>query len=181
MAELTVDVVYGTSLFDVSLEMNKTLEVVKDFNFFVKNLNEQPMLLEFLCTPTIPKNEKKEVVKNCFDGLICQELLNFIYILIDKKRCRNIKMIFNYFNKLIDKNQNVSNGIVYSCEVLSPEEITSIELETGKLLRKHINLKNEIDKSIIGGFKILIEGKVIDASVKKRLIGLKDSLIQMEI
>jgi F-type H+-transporting ATPase subunit delta len=181
MAELTVDVVYGTSLFDVSLEMNKTLDVLKDFDFFMKSLTEQPMFYEFLCTPTIPKNEKKDVVKNCFDGLICQELLNFIYILIDKKRCRNIKMIFNYFHKLIDKNQNVSNGIVFSFEELSLEEIASIENETGKLLRKKINLKNEIDKSIIGGFKILIEGKVIDASVKKRLIDLKDSLIHMEI
>jgi ATP synthase F1 delta subunit len=181
MAELTVDVVYGASLFDVSQEMNKTVEMAKDFNFFIKSIDANPMFQEFLCTPTIPKDEKKEVVKNCFDGLICQELMNFIYILIDKKRCRNIKMIYNYFNKLIDKSQNVSHGVVFSYQELSAEEISGIEVETGRLLKKHINLKNEIDKTIIGGFKILIEGKVIDATVKKRLMDLKDSLMHMEV
>ena len=134
MAELTVDVVYGASLFDVSVEIGRTKEIAEDFNVVIKSLEQNPMFLEFLSTPTIPKDEKKEVVKNCFDGKISNELL-----------------------------------------------ISSIEIEAGTLLGKHVNLKNEIDKTIIGGFKILIEGKVIDASVKKRLMDLKDSLMHMDV
>ncbi len=181
MAELTVDVVYGASLFDVSVEIGRTKEIAEDFNVVIKSLEQNPMFLEFLSTPTIPKDEKKEVVKNCFGGKISDELLNFIYVLIDKKRCRNIKKIASYFNKLIDRSQNVSNGTIFSVEKLSAEEISSIEVEAGTLLGKHVNLKNEIDKTIIGGFKILIEGKVIDASVKKRLMDLKDSLMHMDV
>lgn len=181
MAELTVDVVYGTSLFDVAVERNITKEVAEAFDFVLKCFDDEPMFFEFLCTPTIPKNEKKDVVKNCFDGMICQELLNFIYVLVDKKRCRNIKMIAKYFHKLIDKSQNISNGTIFSFEELSPLELSSLEEETGKLLRKTVKLDNEIDKGLLGGIKILIEGKVIDASVKKRLLDLKENLIQMEV
>ncbi len=43
-----------------------------------------------------------------------------------------------------------------------------LQEDLSKLLRKKVFLKNEIDLSLLGGIKIQIEGKVLDASLKRR-------------
>jgi F0F1-type ATP synthase delta subunit len=39
-----------------------------------------------------------------------------------------------------------------------------------------VRLENRIDKSIIGGAKIYVDGKLIDASVKSRLENMKQRI-----
>ena len=51
---------------------------------------------------------------------------------------------------------------------LTDEHIAELEEETSKLLNVKVKLKNEIDPGLIGGFKILAEGKIIDASIRRK-------------
>ena len=51
------------------------------------------------------------------------------------------------------------------------------EEQTGNLIKENVKLENEIDASIIGGIKILIDGKVIDATLRKRLDDLGSSIL----
>lgn len=181
MAELTVDAVYGTALFDVAVEQDMLVKIQEDFDLVIQSLSEEPMFFEFLTMPTVPKDVKKQVVKDCFSGQISQELLNFIFVLIDKKRSRNLKEIARFYKKKMDTSRNISTGVIISVGLLTPDELKSFESETGKLLQKTVILKNETDPSIIGGVKILIEGKIIDATIKKRLHNLKESLSQLAV
>lgn len=181
MAELTVDAVYGTALFDVAREQDKLVKIQEDFDLVIHSLQEELLFFEFLTMPTIPKDVKKQVVRECFEGQISQELLNFIFVLIDKKRTKNLKEIAKFYRKKMDTSQNISTGIIISVESLTRDELNSFEDETGKLMRKTVKLKNEIDPGIIGGVKILIEGKIIDATIQKRLHNLKESLSQLAV
>ena len=52
-----------------------------------------------------------------------------------------------------------------------------MEEQAGKLLQKKIKLKNLTDPGLVGGVKIFVEGKVIDASVKGRLQDLKNLMV----
>jgi len=181
MAELTVDAVYGTALFDVAMEQDMLVKIQEDFDLVIRSLSEEPMFFEFLTMPTIPKDVKKQVIRDCFAGQISQELLNFMFVLIDKKRSRNLREIAKFYRKKMDTSRNISSGVIISVEALTQEELASFEGETGKLLRKTVKLKNETDPSIIGGVKILIEGKIIDATIQKRLHNLKESLSQLAV
>ena len=40
--------------------------------------------------------------------------------------------------------------------------------QTSKLLQENIRLTNETDPGLIAGIKVLVEGKIIDASFRKR-------------
>ena len=52
---------------------------------------------------------------------------------------------------------------------LSDEQMKKFEEDAGKLLSKKVKLHNEIDKTIIGGVRLLVDGKQIDASLRSRL------------
>lgn len=168
MAELAVDLTYGTALMEAAEDVGKQQEILEEGQQIVEILKAEPDLKAFIDYPAISADEKKKVLKEIFDGKICQELLNFMYVLIDKRRAGRFERIIKVYRDLLEKEEGVSYGVVYSVEKLSAERLAQLEEQTSRLLQMNVKLENEIDPKLIAGVKILVEGKIIDASYRKR-------------
>jgi len=168
MAELAVDLTYGTALVEAAREVGKEDQILEEAQAVVQLIEDEPDLHQFINYPGVSADEKKEVLKNIFEGRICEELLNFLYILVDKRRTMNFGRIIKVYKSLIEKEEGVSYGTVYSVVKLSDERIAELEEQTSKLLQMKVKLENEIDPSLLAGFKVLVEGKIIDASYRKK-------------
>lgn len=168
MAELTIDITYGTALYEAAKETGKTEIILEEATEVLGILLQEPDLYNFINYPAISAAEKKAAIENIFDGKICDELLNFICILIDKRRTMHFEKIIKVYKKLVDRKDGLSYGTVYSVIPLSDDRMKELEEETSKLMQANVRLTNEIDPKLIAGIKILIEGKLIDASVRKK-------------
>ncbi|MDY6038865.1 MAG: F0F1 ATP synthase subunit delta [Eubacterium sp.] len=72
--------------------------------------------------------------------------------------------------RLFDKHEDEKlSGIVYSVVPLESDVIHRMEEQTSHLLKKNCELINQVDEKILGGFIISIDGKLIDASIRKRM------------
>ena len=168
MAELAVDLTYGTALIEAAEDVGKQQEILEEGQQIVEILNAEPDLKAFIDYPAISADEKKKVLTEIFEGRICQELMNFMYVLIDKRRAGRFEKIIKVYKDLLEKEEGVSYGVVYSVEKLSDDRIAQLEEQTSRLLRMKVKLENELDPKLIAGVKILVEGKIIDASYRKR-------------
>ena len=95
-----------------------------------------------------------------------------------------------YFNKYIEERLgakcqiiyntrlDIEEGIIYSTIKLNEDEINKISEALTKRTSKKVELKNQIDESLIGGVKIVIKDRVYDSSIKYKLEQLKSSLIK---
>jgi F-type H+-transporting ATPase subunit delta len=178
MAELTIGTTYGKALFEAAAEQNKLDVILEEIMAIREIFLENPDFYEFLCTPVISVPEKKTVVEQVFGGRISQETLNFLLVLIDKSRMTSFHRIAEEYRKLIDQDQGISLGTVFSVEPLTDIQLRSFEEKTSKLLRKNVRLVNKTDAFLLGGVKIFIDGKVIDASIRKQLQDLEGSIKQ---
>ena len=168
MAELAVDLTYGTALVEAAREVGKENQILEEAQAVVQLIEDEPDLHQFINYPGVSADEKKEVLKNIFEGRICEELLNFLYILVDKRRTMNFGRIVKVYKSLVEREEGVSYGTVYSVVKLSDERMAELEEQTSKLLQMNVKLENELDPSLLAGFKILLEGKIIDASYRKK-------------
>ena len=168
MAELAVDLTYGTALVEAAREVGKENQILEEAQAVVQLIEDEPDLHQFINYPGVSADEKKEVLKNIFEGRICNELLNFLYILVDKRRTMNFGRIIKVYKSLVEREEGVSYGTVYSVVKLSDERMAELEEQTSKLLQMNVKLENELDPSLLAGFKILVEGKIIDASYRKK-------------
>lgn len=168
MAELAVDLTYGTALMEAARELGKEDQILEEAQAVVQLIEDEPDLHQFINYPGVSADEKKEVLKNIFEGRICEELLNFLYILVDKRRTMNFGRIVKVYKSLIEKEEGVSYGTVYSVVKLSDDRLAELEKQTSELLQMNVKLENELDPRLLAGFKILVEGKIIDASYRKR-------------
>jgi ATP synthase F1 delta subunit len=177
MAELTVDLTYGSALYQAAVETNKK-DLILDEAFQVQDVFENnPDFFEFLNFPGISAIEKKDVLKNVFEGKICQELLKLLYVLTDKGRTARYSKIIKAYKDMVDREEGITYGTVYSVEPLKDAQISKLEEQLSALLQEKTKLKNELDPKLIGGFKILVDGRILDASIRKRLQDLGSKLV----
>lgn len=167
--ELMIAMTYGKALFDAAVELNKIDEIKEEIDQIDIILKHEQDFVSLLCNPAIPVKKKKGMIRNVFEGRVCEEVLSFLYILIDKDRMFHYHRIVKEYLRLMDEHLGEAYGKIYSAVPLTEKQIARFELETGKLLKEKVKLKNKIDKSLLGGVKIMVDGKLIDASLRSRL------------
>lgn len=176
MAELTIDRTYGRALFEAAADLGVKDEILEESIGLLEILEKEPELKEFINYPSISVREKKEVLCNIFEGKISEGFLNFLCVLVDKGRTVHLEGILKMYAKLINEEAGFTNGTVYSVVPLGEERIAELEEEIGKLLRVKVRLTNELDPKLIGGVKILAEGKLIDLSIRKKFDELESQM-----
>jgi ATP synthase F1 delta subunit len=177
MEDLTVNSVYGLGLYEAVRDAGVTEAAHKSIGELERVFKENPALFDVLRVPTIDGEKRKQIADEVFSGKIPAELLNFIRLLIDKRRMGSFFGIAKSFEKLVDERNGVTSGRIVTAIGISDEQMSRLEEETGRLLHKNVRLKEETDRSILGGCRIYIDGKLIDASLKTKLDKLKEKLL----
>lgn len=174
--ELMTAMVYGKALFDAAVELDKIDEIREEIDAIDVILKREPDFIGLLCSPAIPAAKKKNMIRSVFEGRVCREVLSFLFILIDKGRMNHYHRIVRDYLKRMDSYRGQAYGKIYSAAPLSEEQIRKFEEETGALLREKVQLKNKVDSNLLGGVRIMVDGKLIDASLRTQLKNLEDKV-----
>ena len=169
MEQLSVDMTYATALFEAAGDTGLQEQIRDESHQLLDIFREEPDFHRFFCMPGIPADEKKEVLANVLEGKISRELLNFLCILVDKGLVRRFELMVRAYDALMDEAHGIAAGKVYSAVPLSDTQIQRLEEQTGKLIGENVRLDNRVDKSLIGGVRVQVAGKIFDASLKKKL------------
>lgn len=178
--EKLISKTYAKALFEVALEKEKYDIVGQDLLFILRYLEDEPALYQILRNPLIVTIEKKEIFNSVFRENVGQEVLNFLNIIIDKKRGAYIKSIVKEYVALVNDAKNIMEAVAVTAVPLSDEEMTKLQEILSKSLEKDIQLKNEIDTEIIGGMLVKMGDKVMDGTVKNRLGQIQRQMSQVK-
>ena len=169
MAELTVDMTYASALYQAAKDKELTEQVMDDCRGFLDVLKENDEFNRFLLSPAVSQAEKKQVLTKLLTGKSTDIFRNFICVLIDKHRVNEYARIVRSYQKLFEEKEGVIDGVIYSVEPLAKEKLAAFEEEVSKLLGNNIELENLTDPSLIGGVRIMVDGRIIDASIQSRI------------
>jgi ATP synthase F1 delta subunit len=174
---LTVDDVYGAALYEAASDLDRTDEFLDAVRVMRDVFKEQPDFFLLLRMPSIAQEERKEIAAKAFGGSIPPELLNLLYVLIDKRRLGSFDGVTRAFEKKADAAEGVSKGRIESAAELTADRLARFEEETGKLLRRKVKLEPCVTPDLIGGVRIYVDGKFIDASIRGKLDDLKTKIM----
>ena len=165
-----VAVPYARALFDFSVEKNIMHQITADFQNLDIFFNESKELVTYLNNPIISQKAKREILEKTLKSQLNIETFKFLMVLVDRDRINFLSAIINNYLELVY--QAASIKLV---EVSTASEFTDSQKET--LIQKlkvltsarEIKLITTINPSLIGGFLIQTESKIIDFTVKNRL------------
>ncbi len=178
MAKL-VSTTYAQALYEVALELDRLDQIRDEFGFINETFKTHPEFYEVFRTPKINKEERKDIINNVFGDKVSKEVMNFMKILIDKRRGAAVDGIYNEYVSMVDEKKGVVKAVVESAVELTSEEQAALTEKLAKVTEREVKLTCVVKPAVIGGLIVRIGDKVIDGSVKSRLDIMKDNLAQL--
>lgn len=167
---------YAEALFALALETGSVKEYSEALDIVLNLMKENPEYIDFLSSPDIPKQERVGALESAFGGKIPEMVVSFLCLLCDRGRIHMLKDCISDYKKLSDAADGVSMAEVISAVELTEDEKTALKSKLEDFCGHRVELDCSVDKSLIGGVKVTVDGKVIDGSVKQKLHELKGAM-----
>ncbi|SHE80340.1 ATP synthase F1 subcomplex delta subunit [Tissierella praeacuta DSM 18095] len=168
MAEL-VSNRYALALFEAGLDLEKTDEFNEELDFLNDVFEGENKLLQILHHPKISRSEKRDLIDKIFKNRVSQEIVNFLYILIDKRREGFILEIIDRYKELFNEHENIVEVVAITAVPMEEKAKTKLQKVLSNKLEKKIQLVNKVDTTIIGGVLLKLQNKQLDGTVKGQL------------
>ena len=159
---------YAKALFDMASTRNSILKIAGEVKQLLEGLTEE--ILSFLYHPRISQKEKKYILSNALSKLnFSQELIAFVYVLINNKRVNLLKPIYMQYISMKDKSEFLTRGEIFVTQTVEEHWVNDLKQAFSKATKRKFSWTLKVDNQLLAGFRIKLGDKVIDASLKTQI------------
>ncbi len=168
---------YARAIFELAQEENALKPYGEEIAVVAEELEKVPGIWGYFSNPEISREDKKALIKKCFEGELSKNTLNFLYLLVDKRRMAIFPEIAQIFASLSNEAQGIVIADVTTAHAMKESQETALTKKLASVTGKEVRLRLHQDPKIIGGVVVRIGDKRIDGSVTGRLANLASGLM----
>ncbi len=180
MAELVVKR-YGTALFETALEMRKVDEFYEEVQTLISILQSEQDFMHVLQHPQVVLEEKITLLETVFLSKASKEVVGLLVLIVKKNRQQYLIEILQMFSDMVKVHKGIDSGIVISSVALSDDQMQRIQHLVSRNLNKQVELRTEVDPSLIGGLRIQVGDHMIDGTIRGKMEELKHQLLDIQL
>ncbi len=177
MIDTTLAKRYATALVEIAQEKNALDKYAEDLDSLSKLVEESRDFREILINPVFTRDDKKKIAGPVLQKMGADPMvINFVYLLIDRKRIDQLAGIEKAFRAKVDDIRGITRGQVVSAEPLGAAELGRVTDALAKVTGKQVVVTTKVDPSLIGGLVARVGDMVFDGTIRTQLNQLKESL-----
>ncbi len=177
MRDTTIAESYAETLFELALRHDALEPFAAAFRELSELLEREPRVRVFLETPKVEAATKKQVVAEALRGRVPPLFLNFVLVVIDKRRQRLLLQVGRAYGALLDAHLGrVHVQVTFARE---PDERLEedVTAELSRVLAKKVVPHVRVNPHILGGVVIRYGDRVMDGSLRRRLLSMRRQLM----
>ena len=169
---------YAKSLLDLAVERNSLEQTLADIQLLDRICRASNDFEVMLRSPVIKAERKMAAINAVVNDKMSDLTKAFINLLTSKGRESALPEIVLAFIAQYNEMKNIRT-VKVTTAVAMDDKMRSVILNkiASFMPNDSINLETSIDARLIGGFVLEVEGKLFDASVKKKLNDVKSSIV----
>ena len=161
---------YARALFDFSVEKNIMHQITADFQNLETFLDEADELTGYFNNPLVSNDAKGEVLKKTLQSQINTETFKFLMVLVNRNRINLLRSVIASYLELVYETASIKTIEIVTASPFTNEQKDKLVQKLKELTNaREIRLIINVDSSLIGGFLIQTESKVIDFTIKNQL------------
>ncbi|MBX7181993.1 MAG: ATP synthase F1 subunit delta [Bacteroidia bacterium] len=164
---------YAKSLLDLASEQGALAQAYQDMLVVETCTKESRELVNLLNSPIIKSDKKEAIINEVFGSSISKLSLEFLQIITRKGRENYIPVVAASFVDQYRKLTGVTTAFVKSAIALDETARTKVRSILNQSGFANVELVEEVDAELIGGFVLRIGDKQVDTSVKNEISKLK--------
>ena len=141
---------------------------------------ENAQLLQFADSPKVDVAQVFDVMADVAskdNGLLPEAARNFLRIVIENGRLSALPEIASQFRSLKNAAGGTTDAVLFSAFPMDEQALSEVAAALEQRFGRKLDVKVELDPSLIGGIRAVVGDEVLDTSVKARLEQMKVALI----
>jgi F-type H+-transporting ATPase subunit delta len=126
--------------------------------------------------PNLPAAKAAGLIIAVLAGKLSGEAENFVRVLAENGRLGVVTEIRAHFEALKNEREGTVEAEVYTAFEMTPAQVADLVARLEKRSGRKVKARVSVDKSLIGGVKVVIGDKVIDGSARAQLSALENAL-----
>ena len=167
---------YAEAIFARAVETDK-LDLWSDILDLLATAAQDPALSELIASPKLDSAQMTDLMLDIGGARLSDESQNLVRVLVENGRLSVLPEIASLFEVRKAEHQGSLDVQVKSAFALQPAQIQQIADALKRKLGREINITNEEDPDLIGGFHVRAGDMVIDGSVSGQLSQLANKLV----
>jgi F-type H+-transporting ATPase subunit delta len=180
MNDSKISVRYCRAIFQAALE-KKILDKVNQDMIFISEICKMPEMKEFLQSPIIVPSKKEAIFHNILGDNVEHITLSLIDLIVQNGRETFIPAIVRNFIHETKKYKGITESVLTTAVRVDDKVKKQITDLISEVFKTKVELKENIDPEIVGGFILQVDDNYIDASIKNKLRKIKKELISSVI
>ena len=177
MSNLRVAQRYAVALNDSAPNQNQLDALAGDFATIRATLQGSHDLRLLLASPIVPAAKKASVFRALFGNLIGKSTMDFLGLLIAKRREALLPDIILQFHALRDERMGIVTVDVASAIAFTDVQQRNLESRLEQYTRKKVRIRFALDKAVKGGIVVRVGDTVIDTSLRRQLEMLRERFV----
>ncbi len=166
---------HAQAVFQIALERGELDLWQRDLERIATAI-EDPVLYPLLESPKIPFSEKARILGQQLEG-ITPLAMNLARLLVAKRRLGIAGDIAVEYQSLLDEHRGIAHAEVATAVPVDEEVKDKLAHRLGHLVGREVVITTSVDPSLIGGLVARVGDKLIDGSIRSRLLSLRESLV----
>ena len=165
---------YAAALFMLACEDGKQRAYGKALNEIGQAFSADPEYLTLLASPAISMEERLSAIRAAFGARVPEHVLSFLLLMCEKGRIAHFPEAVKEYEKLLLASERILDATVTSAVALTDEEKQRLQAALEKQSGGKVNIAYALDRELLGGLIVEIDGKILDGSVRDRLQRVKE-------
>ncbi|MDD5432385.1 MAG: ATP synthase F1 subunit delta [Candidatus Omnitrophica bacterium] len=171
---------YADAYFDFVRHTIGEAPSALEFKNLKSIIRDNPEFLEFLEAPDVTHQQKFEFINNVLKDYFSVEFRNFIKLLLDKDRIKELVDILEYVRETYSHGEEIE-AVIRTSLPLDLDIIKEIEEMLVKKFKRNFKFYISLDGSLLGGVQVQVGNTVIDGSVRRRIDELREKLSTVRV
>jgi len=168
---------YAKALLELALDQNKIEVIESDMQQVLTVAHEAHDFQVFLNSPLIKVDKKIEVIKSLFSSFDALSI-SFMELVANNGREALITEIAQAFLNQLKEHRGIVPVTIISAQKLDAATKEQITSKISAAIKGTLEITEDVDPSLIGGFIVRMGDHQIDASVSNQLNRLKQELVK---
>jgi len=172
---------YAQAAFDTAKAEGTVDAVLEELAFLGRLFGDEPEFRQFLWNPDVDPDQKLALLDRLYRGNWSSLVKGLVQMTISFGRVEYLPDIIQAFHAAVDRDRGQLRVTVRCVHPLSEDVLK--RLRTGLERREHktVALHAQIAPELIGGIQILLDNRVIDGSVKRQMVELRERLRSIRV
>ena len=165
---------YAQAVFDIAVERQELDKWQSELRK-IAALGEDTVAAALLEDPRFRFEDKRKLLAAVLTD-ISPLALNLVYLLVTKGRLSIVAEIAAAYQEMLDEYRGIERADVTTAIPLDDEDKRRLESRFGTIVNKKVIIKEKVDPELLGGIVARMGGKLLDGSVRSRLVALKSEI-----